>query len=248
MTQAAPGDRNRGDGTHPFTLDVPVEFHVPADPDGSLVVALHGMGQSAASFAKDALPCAPARACVLIPQGPLPYEIRSGDGPPRQGNAWYVYTGESAGFLRSMERTEAWLLSAVDAAVGGEFGRADLDPRRVALVGFSQGGYLAGFVAVRHAERFRALVVAGGRIKDEALAGDAPRAAAAGLRVLDVHGEDDPSVKPGPCRASAERLASFGVSVDFRTYACGHAVLRDERCRADVRAFLAAGAGDALNS
>lgn len=231
--------------THPFALDVPVELHVPDDPDGSLVVALHGMGQSAASFAKDALPCAPARSAVLLPQGPLPYEIRSGDGPPRQGNAWYVYTGESEGFLRSMERTEAWLLGVV----GAEVARAGFDPRRTALLGFSQGGYLAGFVGVRHAARFRALVVAGGRIKDEVLAEAAPAAARAGLRVLDVHGEHDPSVGPGPCRASAERLAAAGVPVEFRTYDCGHKVLRDAVCRDDVRAFLAsrlAPEGDAL--
>ena len=221
--------------THPFTHDVSNDLHVPEAPDGSLLVALHGMGDSAARFAEDALPLVPPGTSLLLPQAPYPYEIRSRTSPPRQGNAWYVYTGESESFLRSMERTESWLLGVIDAEVA----RAGLDPRRVALLGFSQGGYLAGFTAIRHPERFRALVVAAGRIKDEALADAAPRAAAAGLRVLDVHGEQDEAVKPEPCRASAERLTALGVAVDFRTYPAGHAVLRDERCRADVREFLA---------
>lgn len=222
----------------PFTYDVPVLVHVPEDADGSFVVALHGMGQSAASFLDEAVALAPQRACVVVPQGPYPFEKRrrDGSGPPVQGNAWYVFTGDSADFVRSMERSEAWLLATIDAAVA----REALDPRRAAIVGFSQGGYLAAFVGVRNPSRFRALVVAAGRIKHEVLEDAAPGAAAAGLRVLDVHGADDEAVRPEPCRASAERLASWGVATEFRTYPCGHAVLREPSCRDDVRAFVAA--------
>jgi phospholipase/carboxylesterase len=148
-----------------------------------------------------------------------------------------VWTGDSEEFTRSLERTAAWLLGVIDAEVAA----AGLDAGRVSLVGFSQGGYLAGFTALRHPARFRALVVAAGRLKDEILAADAPRAAAAGLRVLDVHGEKDAAVRPEPCRASAERLAALGLPVEFRTYDAGHAVLRDPRCRDDVRGFLGSG-------
>jgi phospholipase/carboxylesterase len=193
------------------------------------------MGQSAAHFAREAVPLAPARASVLLPQGPFAFEVRRESGPPRQGNGWYVWTGDSDDFRRTLERVEAWLLGVIDAEVAS----AGLDPRRVALVGFSQGGYLAGFVGVRHAARVRGLVVAAGRVKDEFLADAAPAAAAAGLRVLDVHGERDEAVRPEPCRASLERLAAHGVATEFRTYDAGHAVLRDPRCRDDVRAFLA---------
>jgi phospholipase/carboxylesterase len=219
--------------SHPFSIDVPVEIVAADRPDGSVVVALHGMGHSASAFVKDVLPLLPAGATAILPQGPYPYEMR-GTGGIRQGNAWYVYTGESEAFLASMMRTESWLLSVVDA----EIARLRLDSKRVALLGFSQGGYLAGFVGIRHARRFRGLVVAAGRIKDEALADVAPRAT--GLRVLDVHGAQDESVKPDACRASAERMAALGLPVEFRTYPSGHAVLRDDACRADVKAFLAA--------
>lgn len=229
--------------SYPFAIDVPVEVVAPrtADgnpcaADGSVVIALHGMGHSAASFAKDVAPLLPPGATGILPQGPYPYEVR-GSGGIRQGNAWYVYTGESEGFLASMARTEAWLL----ALAAAEIARLGLDPRRVALLGFSQGGYLAGFVGVRNPSRFRALVVAGGRIKDEVLE-DAARSAG-DLSVLHVHGEQDESVKPGPSRASAEHLASWGVPAEYRGYPCGHAVLRDEHCRGDVRAWLASRLG-----
>lgn len=227
---------------HAFTLSVPCEVRRPAGADGSVVVALHGMGQSAERFEREAAPLLPPGATLLLPEGPHPFELRSNDaaqhGPPRRGNAWYVWTGDSDEFVRSLARVEAWLLGVIDA----EIAAAGLDARRVALVGFSQGGYLAGFVGVRNAARFRALVVASGRIKDEILADAAPAAARSGLRVLDVHGTRDEAVRPEPCRASAERLAAWGVPVDFRTYDAGHAVLREPRCRDDVREFL----GDAL--
>jgi phospholipase/carboxylesterase len=218
----------------PFTHEVPVELHRPeSGGDGSLVVALHGMGMSAASFAKDVLPCLPPGAAALIPQAPLPFEMRSAKGI-RQGNGWYVYTGDTEDFLASMRHVEAWLLKQIEFAVADH----GLDAKRVALLGFSQGGYLAGFVGVRHAARFRRLVVAAARIKHEVLEQDARRAATGAMRVLAVHGETDESVAASAAKASCDALAGWGVPAEFRTYTAGHAVLRDERCREDVRAFL----------
>jgi len=229
--KAVPGLSRSRTSVH-FTLDVPVDLHRPADADGSLVVALHGMGMTEETFARDALPCVPPRATLLLPRAPLPYEIR-GTGGPREGAAWYVYTGDPDAFLAAMARTEAWLLATIDASVRD----AALDPSRVALLGFSQGGYLAGFTGLRHAARFRGLVVAGGRVKHEELE-DAARGAP-GFPLLHVHGAEDASVRPAPSRESVERVASWGVAAEFRSYACAHAVLRDPQCQADVREFLA---------
>ncbi len=220
----------------PFTREVPVDLHRPDAPDGSLVVVLHGMGMSAADFAETALAIAPPAASVLVPQGPLAFEVRTRDGV-RPGNGWYVYdTRESDAFVSSMRRTEDWLVRLVEDVVSDH----GLDRGRVALVGFSQGGYLAGWVGLRHAALFRRLVVAAGRIKHEALEADARRAAELGLRVLGVHGEADEGVLPSAARASVEAVAAWGVAAEFRTYPVGHAVLMDEACRRDVRKFLSA--------
>lgn len=223
----------------PFTHDVVCDLHLPDDSDGSLVVALHGMGQRVGSFTEDAVAITPPRAALIVPRGPFPFEKRRPEGPPVQAHAWYVWTGDQTAFLKSMERVSQWLLRVIDAQIAAaqQFG-AELDSRRAGLVGFSQGGYLAGYLAVRNPGWFRACVVAAGRIKDEVLADAAPRAAAAGLRFLDVHGDQDEFVRHEACRASAERIAALGVPVDFRTYACGHDVLRHPQCRADVQSFL----------
>ena len=219
----------------PFTHEVPVELHRPeGGGDGSLLVALHGMGMSAASFAPDVLACLPQGTSALIPQAPLPYEMRSPKGI-RQGNGWYIYTGDTEGFLASMRHAEAWLLRQVDFAVADH----GFDPARVSLLGFSQGGYLAGYMGLRHPKRFRRLVVAAARIKHEVLDEDARRAATKEFRVLQVHGEADESIAASAARASCDAIAASGVPVEFRAYPAGHAVLRDERCRDEVRAFLA---------
>ena len=219
----------------PFTHEVPVDLHRPEDGgDGSLVLALHGMGMSAASFARDVLPCVPERASVLIPQAPLPFEVRGAKGI-RQGNGWYVYTGDTEEFVASMRHAEAWLLRQLDFTVSDHH----IDPKRVSLLGFSQGGYLAAYVGVRHASRFRRLVVAAARIKHEVLEENARRAATTDLRVLHVHGEADESVVASAAKASCDALAGWGVPTEFRTYPGGHAVLREPTCRDEVCTFLA---------
>ncbi len=222
----------------PFMQSVPVELHRPEDADGSLVVALHGQGMSPRTFGREALPALPARATVVLPQAPLPFEIRKDGGRFRQGNAWYVYLGDTPEFLASMEAAENWLRYVLDATLA----RGGLDASRVALLGFSQGGYLAGFVGLRDPARYGRLVVAGARLKHEVLA-DAARAAAQrdGYRVLAVHGEHDEGVRLAPTRASVEQVRAWGVDVTLQTYATAHHVLRDEACQGDVRRFLEGG-------
>ncbi len=219
----------------PFMQSVPVELHRPTDPDGSLVVALHGQGMRPASFARDTLSAMPEHATVLYPQAPLPFEMRR-PGGIKQGNGWYVYLGDTPEFLASMERAENWLRYVLDATLA----KGGIDAARVSLLGFSQGGYLAGYVGLRNADLFHRLVVAGSRLKHEVLENNA-RAAAAGhptFRILDVHGENDEGVPVEPCRESAAKITRLGVPVDFRTYPTKHYVLRDDVCRTDVRNFL----------
>lgn len=222
----------------PFMQSVPVELRRPEEPDGSLVVALHGQGMRPASFARETLPAMPERATVVYPQAPLPFEVRR-PGRIKQGNGWYIYLGPTdEGFLASMQRAENWLRYVLEATLA----RGGLDPDRVSLMGFSQGGYLAGYVGLRNAALFDRLVVAGARLKHEELA-DAARAAATarpGFRVLDVHGEQDEGVPVEPCRQSAHEIAECGVDVDFQTFDTTHNVLRDDDCRRVVRAFLSA--------
>jgi len=135
-----------------------------------------------------------------------------------------VYDGDTPAFRASLAHAESFLVDLVlrarregrDRMPGAE----ETDPARVALLGFSQGAYLAGVTAVRHPDLFRAAVLVGGRLKVEALVDRLP--AARGLPVLGLHGREDVAVRPGPSRESLERAAAAGLAAEFREMDGGH--------------------------
>lgn len=217
------------DGVERFSHDVAWRLHLPAGPGPwPVVVALHGMGQSAALFDKVLAPLRRDRFALLIPDGPLPFEIREADGI-REGRAWYVYTGDQDAFLRSANVTTSWLLGLVDR-LGAEH---PVDAGRLALLGYSQGGYLAGMAALRNAGRLAGLVSACSRIKSELL--DRVEITAR-FPVLALHGERDRSLAVDRSRASAQALREHGFDVDFREYPSGHRLTEEQL--ADASAFL----------
>lgn len=204
-----------------FSVETENLLLAPADlPPGRpapLLVALHGMGMTAPEFAEllDPLVRAlPAR--VLVPDGVLPYEIRSGERI-RIGRAWYLYTGDEAAFLRSMESSGRHL----DALIRDVVREHPADPG-VFLLGYSQGGYFAGYWGIRRAARFAGLVVMGARVKHESLAGRLRLARR--LPVLVVHGRRDRAVPFARAMESRDALAAAGVPVEFVAHEAGHAL------------------------
>lgn len=217
------------EGAESFSHDVGWRLHLP-DGEGPwpLVVALHGMGQSAELLDKVLAPLPRDRFALLIPDGPLPYEIREADGI-REGRAWYIYTGDQDAFLESADATTAWLLGLVGRIAAAH----PVDADRLALFGYSQGGYLAGMAAIRNSDRVAALVSACSRIKSELL-----DRVEVGRRfpVLVVHGERDRSLAVDRSRASAQTLREHGFDVDFREYPSGHRLTEEQI--ADIADFL----------
>lgn len=209
-------------GTLPFVREVPWRLHLPPGRGKPvpLLVALHGKGDRAETFEKEALEALPAGWALLVPSGPIPRD-RSAKHP--LGDAWYLYDGDTPAFRESLLRAEEHLiglLARLRAAAPTPGTRAP-DFERVAVLGFSQGAYLAGTLAVRHPRAFRAAVLVAGRLKHEMLAEHYP--AARGLRLLGLHGKEDPAVLPGPSRASMQEARAAGLDAEFREMEGGHA-------------------------
>ena len=189
------------EGALPFLLPVPWRLHLPPGRGGPapLLVALHGKGDRADRFEAEALDALPRGWALLVPSAPLPRD-RAGGGDRAVGGSWYLYDGDTALFRESLARAEAHvvgLLARILPEAPPPGFRAP-DPARISLLGFSQGGYLAGVAAVRRPGLFRAAVVAGGRLKHEMLADAFPAARAAGLALLGLHGAEDGAVHPAP--------------------------------------------------
>jgi predicted esterase len=209
-------------GTFPVRFDLHwrLEGGAPS-PDAPLVLALHGQGMDEDSFALllQKLFTLPFR--FLLPRAPWPVEVRR---ESRIGASWYAYDGDQARFQAELAKTEAMLLALLRDVETQQ----NLRPRSRIVLGFSQGGYCGGVLALRHSDLFQGLVVSGARIKTEILTAEIPVAAGRGFRVLLCHGWRDVSVLPEAAAASRAALVAGGVAVELQTFDSGHSLGRTQ--------------------
>ena len=152
---------------------------------------------------------------LLAPDGPLPFEKRKNPGIAI-GHGWYLYTGDQAQFHAELERAEAYVLAWIAKA------RAErsIDSSRITLLGYSQGGYLAGFLALRHTDLVRGLVLVSTRFKHEFVVQElrsAPLPA-----VLVVHSEGDVAIPWKAAEPSVDLLRHAGADVEVELHGEGH--------------------------
>jgi len=195
-----------------------------------MLVALHGMGMTAEEFADILEPLRSLPIILLVPEGVYPFEIRRASRM-EIGRAWYLYTGDDDEFIDSMERSGRHLKVLIKKTLA-EYA---VDNERVAVLGFSQGGYFAGYFGIRNAAYLAGLVVIGARVKDEVLTRELPRAH--GLPVLLMHGRKDRAVPLRMAEQSHRAVQdAVGETSELRTYNCGHAVTTEQL--RDARAWL----------
>ena len=200
-------------GSVPFVRRVPWRLVLPEGPADRppVLVALHGKGDRVDRFEAEALEALPAGWALLLPSGPIPRDHTAGRAI---GDSWYLYDGDTPAFRASLDAAEAFLLDVLrEVRARGELGPA-------ALLGFSQGAYLAGVVGVRHPDRFRAVVQVAGRLKVEMLGPLLP--AARGVRFLGLHGSRDAAVKPGSSEESLAAARAAGLDAEFRAFDAAH--------------------------
>jgi len=198
-------------------MDLLYTAHVPAGPGPyPTILALHGYGASA----HDLLGLAPqvrrGEAVFLCPQGPLPLEV----GPGQRGYAWFP--------IDPSGRVDAAALVAARGALEGFVEDAmklfPIDPARLVVMGFSQGGVMAYDLALGRPERFRALVALSSWLPEAVVRGLAPDPARAKLPTLLIHGTRDPMVAIDAARGAKAQLEAMGMSVAWGEYEMGHEI------------------------
>lgn len=214
-----PSDRAPVRGAVPFASESGYVLDVPAGhapPRGfPALVSLHGHGDDAGRMRALLAALRGAPYARLFLDAPHPTVMR--DGPrPREGRTWYVYTGDQPAFVRALETGTDF----VDRALRRVAREHPIDPRRAVLLGYSQGGYLAGFAALRAPRRWRGLVAIACRVKVEALEASLPKAR--GFPALLIHGRGDRSVLLEPQLRAAETLRGHGVDVEVAIHPGGH--------------------------
>ena len=199
------------------------------------VIWLHGLGADGHDFAGIVPELAlPAELAVrfVFPHAPaIPVTLNAGMEMP----AWYDIAEvdlqrrhDEAGIRRSAAQVTA--LMARERARG-------IPWERIVLAGFSQGGAMALFTALRHPDKLAGVIALSAYLVAEESLDDERAAANQETPILQAHGTFDPMVPFARGEAAREALDGRGYAIRFRSYPMQHSVCPDEI--AEIRQFLA---------
>jgi len=216
-------------GSVSVASDVPWRLELPAGapPEGGwpLVVGLHGFSHDGPSLAARMDGLSDALYARLWPDGLFPVEVGEGDDR-RIGRSWYQYDGDQERFVAALERAAEFVEVVVEAAATDH----PIDRGRRVILGYSMGGYVAGWAAFRAGSPWAGLVALATRVKSEVV----DLRNGSGLPVLVMHGEDDRFIPAERARQSAERLREGGAQVTFETWDGGHGLRPPVSRRVDL--------------
>lgn len=191
--------------------------HVPAGKGPfPTMIALHGWGASA----HDLLGLAPLFSAqnwlFLCPQGTTTLQV----GPGMEGYGWFPLERGRPPEPRAFLAASRQLRDFVDRACE----RYPVDPGRLVVLGFSQGGLMAFDLVLRQPQRFAGLIGLSTWLP-ELLAANLPRdEAQKRLPVLQVHGTEDQQIEIARARETRDVLEGFGVDLTYREFPMGHEV------------------------
>jgi phospholipase/carboxylesterase len=200
----------RGDGPHPTIL------------------ALHGWGANALDLLGLAPYLCGGRFLVLCPQGPVQTPI----GPGMAGYGWFPSTRGGPLDLSAVQSAREHLVAFLDAALT----RYPIDPHKLILLGFSQGGVMTYTLGLSAPARFAALAALSTWLPSE-LAATLPAVALSQHPPVFVqHGSRDEMIEVGRARQSIDTLQQHQVPATYREYDMGHEI--NARSLSELSAWL----------
>jgi phospholipase/carboxylesterase len=177
----------------------------------SLLVALHGLGDSAAGYRW--LPQA-----LGLPW--LNYLLVNAPDPYFGGYSWYDFAGEPApGILRSRrllldlletQRQQGW------------------PSDHTFLLGFSQGCLMTVDVGFRHPHRLAGLVGISGYVHEPETLLRERSPVSAQQRMLFTHGTEDPLIPHAAVREQVRQLQGAGLGIEWREFPKAHTIVEEE--------------------
>lgn len=179
-----------------------------------LLIMLHGFGSNEADLL-GLVPYLDERLHIASARGPLRIET--------DAYGWYrvahtaggpiVHEGEEQG---SRKRLALFIDEMIEVHC--------VDPRRVFLLGFSQGATLALSFALTVPERIAGVLIFSGRVMRELPGSMASPARIANMPIFMAHGLHDDVVPIARARSSREFLLGFDADLNYREYPTGHKI------------------------
>jgi len=180
------------------------------------ILTLHGRGANAFDLLGLAPYLCGGQFLIICPQAPMETPI----GPDQVGYAWY---GASMG---GAPDTDGMLAShkALQLFLDDCFKQYPIDAKRLAVLGFSQGGVLAYSLALTKPERFAGLAALSTWLPRELVPRLKISDAVQSLPTLIQHGTQDPQIEVDRARDSVARLRDLKVPLIFKEYEMGHEI------------------------
>jgi phospholipase/carboxylesterase len=194
--------------------------HVPAgDGPFPTILALHGWGANA----HDLLGLAPSlfdgQAIMLCPQGQVALPVGGG----QYGYGWFPLRAGLSPDVAAFQHAADALATFTEGALA----RYPIDPERLVVAGFSQGGMMAYELALRDPARFAGLAALSSWFPPP-LAELLPKQPEhEGFPVLVLHGTRDDRIEVERARESREALRPYGVALTYREFDMGHEIRPD---------------------
>jgi phospholipase/carboxylesterase len=198
----------------------------PALPATASVIWLHGLGADGHDFEPVVPALGLARASAVrfvFPHAPVRPVALNGGARMR---AWFDLSNPDLGVAQDLAGLRE-SSAAVEALVERENARGVPSPR-IVLAGFSQGGALAVYTALRHAQPLAGAIALSTWLMGEVDLAPGACAVNARLPVFAAHGSEDPMVRVARGRALVEWLRKRGHAVESAEYPMGHQVCLDE--------------------
>lgn len=207
-------------------------IHTIYEPAGAgphpTLLTLHGRGANALDLLGLAPMLCGGKFLMICPQGPLETPI----GPEAVGYAWYPMSmggpPDGDAILSSQKRLIAFLDECMR--------RYPIDAKKIALLGFSQGGVMSYSLALALPERFAALAVLSSWLPKELVERLQVSDAVQSLPTLVQHGTQDPLIEVTRARNSMEQLRTLRLPLTYREYEMGHEIR--PRSLSDLSAWL----------
>ena len=207
-------------------------IHTLYEPAGKsphpTIVTLHGRGASAFDLLSLAPYLCGGRFRIICPQGPLETPI----GPEATGYAWYPMSMGGPPDIESILVSRQRLQQFLDECLA----QYPIDAKKLAILGFSQGGVMAYSLGLANPDRFAALVALSSWLPAELVPHLSLGHSAQALPTLVQHGTQDSMIEVERARKSVETLRQARIPLTYREYDMGHEIR--PRSLSDLSAWL----------
>ena len=233
---------------HPatFGVNVPVgsavlselkTIDVETGPEpGAAVIWLHGLGADAHDFEPVVPALSLGKRChvrYVFPNAPTrPVTVNGGV----LMRAWF----DLLALDRDAPEDESGIRESADfleRLIARETERG-IEPSRILLAGFSQGGAVALFTALRYSKALAGVIALSTYLPLSETLSQEKNPANDQIPIFMAHGQFDNVVDINIARSSRNRLVETGYSVNWREYPMLHSVIPEELD--DIKAFLSA--------